>query len=1062
MIPAGVWAANEHDDVISFEVRTPVYELTTAGVQVAGYAWDDVPGAPRLPYYARMIELPPTGTWELSYRSVGERTLAQRLTVAAVAVPDLPVPGPGNAASPEDLPQAVPTVDRPDPAIYGLDAFYPAAPVIAGAEQWQRGRRLLAVQVYPFQYNPVTREVRYHPEIEVTVRVEGMGDGGQESEVRGQKSEVRGQAAVNIAAVPEASGGAVRIRTVERGMYRLTRDDLLNAGVPADVDPRSFTMAYLGQTIRIQAPGEADGVFDSGDLVIFYAEPYVGRYMTQNVYWLYYGAAAAPASARMLARSTAATGAEPILTTITQTLHVEFDRIYPEYPNWPIPTDADHWFDSALTAHLPSPVAAVTYALALDDPLPAGQAQVRGLLYGGVNQALNPDQSVAVRLNDRAVRAEPYQWEGRTPYAFTATVPADWLDRNPSQLTLEAALAQLPSLTSYYIHPDWVEISYPAQADAEGDRIYIEGLPAAGAPQFALQVTGFTTAAVAAYDVRDPLSPTQITSLQTTNAGASYTATVLDAGQTYLLTTEAALRAPLAVELDDVTSWRTPGNEADYIAIVHPSLADAVTPLLAYRAGQGHRVATVYLQDIYDEFSYGRDYPPAIRDFLSYAYHTWNGGTGLPNPPNPPGYVLLVGDGHYDFKGGHTTLPNLIPPFMAPVDPFWGETAADNRFVSVDGPDDYMPDMAIGRIPARNPAEVTSVVEKILAYEDPLQAAPGPWQERVVFAAGSNDDPAGAFHDLSNDVQLNWLPSQYSTQQIYYGAGYNTSVELRAGIRSAFDNSALLMQWFGHGAGSFWGRSGQSAWVVNWYTPGDPETLQPNKQMPFTTSYNCWSGYFVSLFRNWQTLGELTVTQAGRGSVADLSPTGLHLGSALQVLNQGIVVAIFRDRIRTVGDAVDAAKLYYFTNTSAWHDVIDTSVLFGDPATRLRLPAMLPTAPAVSITATAPIMAADARATLHWPHQLDSAQYEIWRDTTPYFDPAADQGVQVTTRDAGLVGRGASFTFGDDGKTSAPAVKIIGNTAVNYYWVLRSRNGDGVSTLSNRVGEFDFALVPGE
>lgn len=55
-------------------------------------------------------------------------------------------------------------------------------------------------------------------------------------------------------------------------------------------------------------------------------------------------------------------------------------------------------------------------------------------------------------------------------------------------------------------------------------------------------------------------------------------------------------------------------------------------------------------------------------------------------------YVLLVGDGHYDFKdaaGRH--LPNLIPPYLLNIDPWLGETGADNRYVSLDGP---------GRLPA--------------------------------------------------------------------------------------------------------------------------------------------------------------------------------------------------------------------------------------------------------------------------------------------------------------------------------------------------------------------------
>ena len=81
-------------------------------------------------------------------------------------------------------------------------------------------------------------------------------------------------------------------------------------------------MSNGGSAVQIQVTGAADGRFDSGDLVIFYAEAYTGRYMTQNVYWLTYGAAQAPADCRMSTR--AATPANPpLITTIMQTVHVE-------------------------------------------------------------------------------------------------------------------------------------------------------------------------------------------------------------------------------------------------------------------------------------------------------------------------------------------------------------------------------------------------------------------------------------------------------------------------------------------------------------------------------------------------------------------------------------------------------------------------------------------------------------------------------------------------------------------------------------------------------------------
>ena len=50
--------------------------------------------------------------------------------------------------------------------------------------------------------------------------------------------------------------------------------------------------------------------------------------------------------------------------------------------------------------------------------------------------------------------------------------------------------------------------------------------------------------------------------------------------------------------------------------------------------------------------------------------------------------MLLVGDGHYDFKDTlGTGYPNPMPPYMAFVDPWYGMVAADNQYVMVAGDD---------------------------------------------------------------------------------------------------------------------------------------------------------------------------------------------------------------------------------------------------------------------------------------------------------------------------------------------------------------------------------------
>ena len=157
---------------------------------------------------------------------------------------------------------------------------------------------------------------------------------------------------------------------------------------------------------------------------------------------------------------------------------------------------------------------------------------------------------------------------------------------------------------------------------------------------------------------------------------------------------------------DTPSQWRTPAHGADYILIAPRSLWPAAQRLAAQRRGQGLRVALVDVQDIYDEFNGGPVAPAAIRAFLAYAWSSWQ--------PPAPSYVLLLGGGTFDPRGYCTapgacpelvTAPNstLIPPYLAAVNPWLGETAADNRFVAL-SPDSSLPWLAIGRLPAADAA----------------------------------------------------------------------------------------------------------------------------------------------------------------------------------------------------------------------------------------------------------------------------------------------------------------------------------------------------------------------
>ncbi|MFZ2360273.1 MAG: C25 family cysteine peptidase [Anaerolineae bacterium] len=988
-------------------VQTPEFQLTANGIEVPGYVRHTAPGAPSLPLHGISFDLPLSGDWELSFESNGSRILDERLFLAAAPTPDLDLNGPVAPQDREVLPSAVPVVDRPDPDIYSVDAFYPASPVLAGEPIQQGDRRVLPVRVFPFQYNPVTQELRYHPDLLVQVQVQ------------------RGAEVTEPAAPPgdfyeptELPGdGVLRIHTKEQGLYRLTYDELLNAGVPvgpSGVRPSTFAVYYKGQQVDIDVTGAGDNSFDEDDLVIFFAVPYDGgRYQDYNVYQFVYGEGVV--GQRIGTRTVAVTSVPTTASVITQTLHVEYDRDYRSL--YQRPNAADHFFDTQLYPNITTPTASRPYTLALTHPVTStGALLIRALVHGGVNQAANPDQSVSLRLNGHDIGT--YQWDGRTDHLITASVPAIWLDSSPNQISLVADLNQLPGLSYYWISPDWVKVSYPARAIAVNDRLHIEAMLS---PVDGLAVSGFTTPFVSVFDVSDPSRPLRLSGVgvQADNSNYMVYWDETEAGASYLLSTQAALRTPGAIERVNLSGWTNADHAYDYVALVGAEryytgtttlgsqLATAVQPLLDYRAAEGFNVALIDVQDIYDEWSYGRIDPHAIRSFLSYAYHNW---------ATSPGYVLLVGDGHYDYnRVSSQTLPNLMPPYLAYVDPWWGEVPTDNLYVSVDSLADYLPDMAVGRFPVNSVADVIAMVDKILAYESETLNPTGLWQQRAVYVADDCADPAGNFHALSDFGRLQWLPPAYSAPRVYYDSlsrptvcpdgTHTVATDLRPAVRAMYDQGMLYMQWFGHGSQTQWG-SPAALWRM------DPPMLATNTQLPFTVANACLTGYFVwnSPFANqgypyMQSLAEIMVITPEKASIADLSPSGLHVGSALLTLQRGMHKKLFQERIERAGDVVDAAKWYFFQNSTGYHDVIDTMIFFGDPALKLRYP----TGDLSSSTLEVSAAAALPGATLNYT--LTVSNSSIFTTTQPSVVVDYPQHLAAVTATGGAINNGDTLTW---------------------------------------------------
>lgn len=97
----------------------------------------------------------------------------------------------------------------------------------------------------------------------------------------------------------------------------------------------------------------------------------------------------------------------------------------------------------------------------------------------------------------------------------------------------------------------------------------------------------------------------------------------------------------------------------------------------------------------------------------------------------------------------------------------------------------------------------------------------------------------------------------------------------------------------------------------------------------------CYEGFFHA--PGMSSLGESLVRAAGKGAIASWSPTGLGVAMGHDYLNSGLYQALFFDDVTQLGPATTQAKLYLYSRTAGYRELLDTYVLFGDPALRLNV-----------------------------------------------------------------------------------------------------------------------------
>lgn len=949
---------------------TPDQAAPVAGclkLEAAGMALTSDAGRPQLPVKSVLLGAPPGAELELNVTSGQVRTVASGISVCPAAVAPSSTDD-GNAPADSLAAQGVSL----DAQVYGENAFYPADTVRVIDMGYMRSQRIVRVEFYPFQYNPVTGEVRQTEQIRADLAFVG-GSGvpvaepdewetsfremlinyASASQLRAS-TEVATTSSLMPAAVWTPPQPGYKISVKEAGIYHLTQAWLAAAGLPVDqLDPRTFRLFNGGAEIAIRVVGEEDGKFDAADEVVFYGQGVDTRYTDTNIYWLTYGGSQ---GMRMGARSSASGGtqASSFLTTVKKEDNTTYDSNLPMLPGY------DHWFGQQIQAIGQGKTGAVSVSVASPQLAQGGSTARVSVFLGAVTMG---SHHVRLYVNPGTYAASVGEgtWDGATVKEVAAEFPSSQLNPSGANTIKIEVINEFSGRAADILRVDWVQVGYQRLYLAEGGKLIFDG-DSTGARRYS--VGGYTTPNVDLYDITDPAHVVRITGatvgkasssiylplvVNASKGGASSTASITAAAvpsaaaalnlqfgdnqataRRYAGWDRAQEMTPLAIALDQPSSLQATNQGADYIIVTHADFAAAVQPLADYRASQGLRVRVVDVQDVYDEFGGGLMSAEAIRDFVAYAYNNW--------PKPAPSYLLLVGDGTYDFRHYQSTAPTFVPPYLAMVDPDAGETATDNRFVAVTA-NDILPDLNVGRLPANTAAEATAMVNKILAYEGQSK----PWTKQVLFVTDDLEGGGGDFYAYSDGIadgtamyngsEVKILPADYTANKVYLGktcdlSNPTTSVECRAQIINKINSGSLMVSYVGHGVKTYWA-------AEHLYDATALSSLTNAGKLPVMLPMTCNEGYFIDPAES--SLSEIGVRMENKGAIASWAPTGFGLAPGHDYLERGLFLAVFQDG-KALGSGATAAKLYLVANAppNTYTDLIDTFLLLGDPALRVK------------------------------------------------------------------------------------------------------------------------------
>lgn len=749
---------------------------------------------------------------------------------------------------------------------------------------------------------------------------------------------------------PIAGGTWAKFEIRESGMYRVTFQDLSEAGIsvengnlevyglPGGTLPQSNDALYPEYLSLLNfGKVDPDGVFGEGDFIYFYAEgPHTlqlsedGHVYNHNPY----------AESNYVYIGTGINGEEitartPVTSTGTLVSRYS-DLQYHELTLNNLLSSGRDWFGERFDAVLNRSIN-FTFPTAI----PGGEVRVTSKVMA---QAFGTSRFVVQLggniLGEQSIDRVPDFLNPPTSnpfrYAIKGRQRSDtFIDPSggTSALTINLAYEQAPGVRSVgYLDYLLVEVESGISL-SQGPVIIQARELLSGAST--VQVDDVNEN-IAVWDISDPLFTKGVEDLQISGTVANFNVAG-GPGKKFAAFDPESLPRPELVSVNSYSDLLS--GSPDLIIVTHPNFASAASRLAAFRQSNDQlAVRVVTVDEIYDLMSSGRPDPTAIRNYCRYFYRRGS-----------LKYLLLMGKGSFDYNAVLPFFSNYVPTYQSrnsldPLDTYasddyfgfmeddegeWAEVAGGNHTL----------DIGVGRIPVTLASEADEVVSKIIHYGEARESL-GDWRSRLLFVA---DDEDFNLHHRQSDqlaVLADTTENSFQNKRIFLGAfpqessgGGETSPLASEALNREIRKGALVVNYTGHGNEASWTQE-------RILTNGMISEWQNIDRLPVFVTATCEFGRYDD--PRQISGGERIITEPNGGGIGILTTGRPVFASSNFKLNEAFYNSLFEKTNGEYGRLGDVMRLTKNRSVDLATDANKVGnrnfTLLGDPSLDLAFP----------------------------------------------------------------------------------------------------------------------------